>query len=118
MSHPAPTYAFLFTLTMEKAAKKRDLVHLSRNGKRRKVSRTTYNLWPDHKYGYEEVREEGKNEAELPNALKKNIEKAGAKEKAPAKEKVSAAQAAAISPAIKAADAPPATPPAGDVNQD
>ena len=104
MSHPALTYAFLFTLTMEKAAKKRDLVHLSRNGKRRKVSRTTYNLWPDHKYGYEEVREEREGAAELPNALKKNIEKAAPKEK-----KVSTAPPAAVMAA---------TPPAGDVNQD
>lgn len=107
MPHPALTYAFLFTLTMEKAAKKRDLVHLSRNGKRRKVSRTTYNLWPDHKYGYEEVREEGREE--LPTAVKKNLEKVEGKGKGSPKN------------APVATPPPPAIPlaaPQGDVNKD
>ena len=93
---------------MEKNLKgKRDLVHLVRNGKVRKVNRVTYDLWPDHKYGYEEVREEGREE--LPTAVKKNIEKAEGKGKGNAKN------------APVATPPAPATPPAapqGDVNKD
>lgn len=92
---------------MEQKSKKPDVVYLVRNGKKRKVNRTTYNLWPDDKYGYEEVREEGKED--LPTAVKKNLEKVEGKGKAK-----NAPVAAPPAPPV----IPPAVPPVDDVNKD